>query len=156
MQILQANISGVESAIENLFLQGEKNNGFDVLYHNMKHGVVASKELADFFRERSTIEDNNYKLFSKLAKQVSGSNSVQGTFTPVWVSLKAVLEKLAGLHFQMAQKVSELIKDVSKYSDELHKKHKTVYFTNVFFFFLPLLVMFLSSGAANKCFNSPC
>ncbi|XP_051171044.1 F-BAR domain only protein 2 isoform X1 [Leptopilina boulardi] len=108
------------------YFWGEKNNGFDVLYHNMKHGVVASKELADFFRERSAIEDNNYKLFSKLAKQVSSSNSVQGTFTPVWVSLKAVLEKLAGLHLQMAQKVSELIKDVSKYSDELHKKHKTV------------------------------
>lgn len=100
----------------------------------MKHGVVASKELAEFFRERSTIEDNNYKLFSKLAKQVSSSSSVQGTFTPVWVSLKTVLEKLAGLHFQMAHRVSELIKDVSKYSDELHKKHKTVCFSHVSIF----------------------
>lgn len=26
----------------------------------------------------------------------------------------------------MVQKVSELVKDVSKYADELHKKHKTV------------------------------
>lgn len=33
-------------------MQGEKNNGFDVLYHNMKYGLVASKELAEFFRER--------------------------------------------------------------------------------------------------------
>jgi hypothetical protein len=32
--------------------QGEKNNGFDVLYHNMKHGLVASKEFAEFLRER--------------------------------------------------------------------------------------------------------
>ena len=36
-----------------IFLQGEKNNGFDILYHNMKYGQDASKELADFLRERS-------------------------------------------------------------------------------------------------------
>lgn len=32
--------------------QGEKNGGFDVLYHNMKYGLVASKELSEFLRER--------------------------------------------------------------------------------------------------------
>uniref|UniRef100_A0A4W5MK71 Uncharacterized protein n=3 Tax=Salmoninae TaxID=504568 RepID=A0A4W5MK71_9TELE len=31
---------------------GEKNAGFDVLYHNMKHGQIATKELAEFVRER--------------------------------------------------------------------------------------------------------
>lgn len=106
--------------------QGEKNNGFDVLYHNMKHGVVASKELADFLRERSAIEENNYKLLSKVAKQASNSSSTQGTFAPVWAALRGAAEKLASLHLQMAQRVSELIKDVSKYADELHKRHKAV------------------------------
>lgn len=104
--------------------KGEKNNGFDVLYHNMKHGVVASKELAEFLRERSAIEENNYKLLSKVAKQAS--NSTQGSFAPVWAALRGAAEKLAGLHLQMAQRVTELIKDVSKYADELHKKHKAV------------------------------
>ncbi|KAL0101586.1 hypothetical protein PUN28_019017 [Cardiocondyla obscurior] len=105
-------------------INGEKNNGFDVLYHNMKHGVIASKELAEFLRERSAIEENNYKLLSKVAKQAT--NSTQGTFAPVWAALRGAAEKLAILHFQMAQRVSELIKDVSKYADELHKKHKAV------------------------------
>ncbi|XP_057341537.1 F-BAR domain only protein 2 isoform X8 [Microplitis mediator] len=108
------------------YFWGEKNNGFDVLYHNMKHGVVASKELADFLRERSAIEENNYKLLSKVAKQASNSSSIQGTFAPVWAALRGAAEKLASLHLQMAQRVSELIKDVSKYADELHKRHKTV------------------------------
>ena len=35
-----------------LSLQGEKNTGFDVLYHNMKHGQLATKELAEYVRER--------------------------------------------------------------------------------------------------------
>ncbi|XP_011298279.1 FCH domain only protein 2 isoform X3 [Fopius arisanus] len=108
------------------YFWGEKNNGFDVLYHNMKHGVVASKELAEFLRERSTIEENNYKLLSKVAKQASNSSSTQGTFAPVWAALRGAAEKLAGLHLQMAQRVSEIIKDVSKYADELHKRHKAV------------------------------
>ena len=34
------------------YTQGEKNNGFDILYHNMKYGLVASKELSEFLRER--------------------------------------------------------------------------------------------------------
>ncbi|XP_043675766.1 F-BAR domain only protein 2 isoform X2 [Vespula pensylvanica] len=108
------------------FTMGEKNNGFDVLYHNMKHGAIASKELAEFLRERSAIEENNYKLLSKVAKQASNSSSTQGTFAPVWAALRGAAEKLAGLHLQMAQRVAELIKDVSKYADELHKKHKAV------------------------------
>ncbi|KOC68179.1 FCH domain only protein 2 [Habropoda laboriosa] len=92
----------------------------------MKHGAVASKELAEFLKERSTIEENNYKVLSKLAKQAGNSSSTQGTFAPVWAALRGAAEKLAGLHLQMAQKVTELIKDVSKYTDELHKKHKAV------------------------------
>lgn len=32
--------------------KGEKNNGFDILYHNMKHGLIANKDLSDFLRER--------------------------------------------------------------------------------------------------------
>lgn len=51
---------------------------------------------------------------------------MHGTFAPLWQVLKNSAERLAALHLQMVQKVSELVKDVSKYADELHKKHKTV------------------------------
>ncbi|XP_044741544.1 F-BAR domain only protein 2 isoform X3 [Chrysoperla carnea] len=107
------------------YFWGEKNLGFDVLYHNMKYGLVASKELADYFRERSNIEELNSKQMTKLAKQ-AGSSCNQGTFAPVWQVLKASSERLATLHMQMFQKVSELVKDVSKYADDLQKKYKVV------------------------------
>ncbi|KAG8234493.1 hypothetical protein J437_LFUL014635, partial [Ladona fulva] len=107
------------------YFWGDKNNGFDILYHNMKYGLVASKELAEFFRERSNIEENHHKLLSKLAKQ-AGSSCGQGTFAPVWQLLKNSSEKLSNLHMQMMQRVQELVKDVTKYADELHKKHKMV------------------------------
>ncbi|XP_031638378.1 F-BAR domain only protein 2 isoform X2 [Contarinia nasturtii] len=109
----------------NDYFWGDKNNGFDVLYHNMKYGLVASKELSEFFREKSNIEESNSKLMTKLANK-AGSGCVHGTFAPVWVVLKSSAEKLSSLHLQMVHKISELVKDVSKYADELHKKHKSV------------------------------
>lgn len=105
--------------------RGEKNNGFDVLYHNMKFGLSASKEFAEFVRERSNIEENNSKLLTKLAKQ-AGSCCSQGTFAPLWQVLKASAEKLSSLHFQTMQKLADLVKEVGKYADDLHKKHKSV------------------------------
>jgi hypothetical protein len=109
----------------NDYFWGEKNNGFDVLYHNMKYGLVASKDFADLLRERSNIEENNSKLLSKFAKQ-AGSCCNQGTFAPLWQVLKTSAERLSALHMQVVQKVSDLVKEVNKYSEELHKKHKTV------------------------------
>ena len=46
--------------------QGEKNNGFDVLYHNMKYGLDASKEFSDFLRERCLLDFTTVGLFSVL------------------------------------------------------------------------------------------
>ncbi|XP_025830629.1 F-BAR domain only protein 2 isoform X3 [Agrilus planipennis] len=109
----------------NDYFWGEKNNGFDVLYHNMKYGLVASKELADFFRERSNIEENNSKLFNKLAKQ-AGSSCMHGTFAPLWQVLKTSSEKLSSVHLETVHTVTELVKEINKYAEDLHKKHKAV------------------------------
>ncbi|XP_020717636.1 F-BAR domain only protein 2 isoform X7 [Ceratitis capitata] len=109
----------------NDYFWGEKNNGFDVLYHNMKFGWVASKELSEFFREKSNIEEQNSKLMAKLAHKAS-TGTLNSTFAPVWTILRTSAEKLSTLHLQMVQKLTELVKDVAKYADELHKKHKSV------------------------------
>ena len=50
--------------------QGDKNEGFNVLYQNMKCGTLAAKELTDFFRESAKLEEENAKTHAKLAKQV--------------------------------------------------------------------------------------
>ncbi|XP_038215993.1 F-BAR domain only protein 2 [Zerene cesonia] len=102
-----------------------EHNGYDILYQNMKYGLIASKELSEYLRERSNIEESNSKLLAKLAKQAN-SNCAQGTFAPFWGVLKCSAEKLSNLHQHMFQKVSELVKDVARYAEELHKKHKAV------------------------------
>ncbi|XP_034629395.1 F-BAR domain only protein 2 isoform X2 [Trachemys scripta elegans] len=102
---------------------GERNNGFDVLYHNMKHGHLSTKDLADFIRERATIEEAYSRSMTKLAK--SASNYTQlGTFAPVWDVFKISSEKVASCHLELVRKLQELIKEVQKYGDEQIKAHK--------------------------------
>ncbi|NXH16600.1 FCHO2 protein, partial [Bucco capensis] len=102
---------------------GERNNGFDVLYHNMKHGHSSTKDLADFIRERATIEEVYSRAMTKLAK--SASNYTQlGTFAPVWDVFKTSTEKLASCHLDLVRRLQDLIKEVHKYGDEQVKAYK--------------------------------
>uniref|UniRef100_A0ABI7YJB6 F-BAR domain only protein 2 n=2 Tax=Felis catus TaxID=9685 RepID=A0ABI7YJB6_FELCA len=103
--------------------QGEKNSGFDVLYHNMKHGQISTKELADFVRERATIEEAYSRSMTKLAKSASNYSQL-GTFAPVWDVFKTSTEKLANCHLDLVRKLQELIKEVQKYGEEQVKSHK--------------------------------
>uniref|UniRef100_A0A023GMA2 Putative proline-serine-threonine phosphatase-interacting protein pstpip n=1 Tax=Amblyomma triste TaxID=251400 RepID=A0A023GMA2_AMBTT len=107
------------------YFWGDKNNGFDVLYHNMKYGYLAAKDLAEFFRERSVVEESNSKLLSKLARQAAGSCST-GTFGPLWGVLRITSEKLSSLHAQMVAQLQDLVREVQRYCEEQHRRHKQV------------------------------
>uniref|UniRef100_A0A8C7XE64 F-BAR domain only protein 2 n=1 Tax=Oryzias sinensis TaxID=183150 RepID=A0A8C7XE64_9TELE len=113
----------VHKNTEGFWMIGEKNNGFDVLYHNMKHGQISTKELTDFIRERSTIEEAYARSMTKLVK-TAGNFSQLGTFAPVWDVFKSSTEKQAGCHMDLARKLQELIKEVQKYIEEQAKAHK--------------------------------
>jgi len=47
-----------------------------------------------------------------------------GSFGPMLVALKTASEKLSAIHLATLAKVNELVKELVKYSDDLHKKHK--------------------------------
>ncbi|XP_024134402.1 F-BAR domain only protein 1 [Oryzias melastigma] len=102
---------------------GEKNAGFDVLYHNMKHGQLATKELAEFIRERAAIEETYSKSMSKLAKMAS-NGSPQGTFAPMWDVFRVSSDKVALCHLELMKKMNDLIRDINKYGEEQVKIHR--------------------------------
>ncbi|XP_036410501.1 F-BAR domain only protein 1-like [Megalops cyprinoides] len=102
---------------------GEKNAGFDVLYHNMKHGQLATKELAEFVRERAAIEETYSKSMSKLAKIASNGSSL-GTFAPLWDVFRVSSDKLALCHLELMRKMNSLINDINKYGEEQVKIHR--------------------------------
>lgn len=102
---------------------GEKNHGFEVLYHSMKQGPISTKELADFIRERATIEETYSKAMAKLSKLASNGTPM-GTFAPLWEVFRVSSDKLALCHLELTRKLQDLIKDVLRYSEEQLKVHK--------------------------------
>ncbi|KAI4872289.1 hypothetical protein NFI96_027718, partial [Prochilodus magdalenae] len=102
---------------------GEKNAGFDVLYHNMKHGQIATKELAEFVRERASVEETYSKSMSKLAKMASNGSPL-GTFAPMWDVFRVSSDKLALCHLELMRKMNDLIRDINKYGEEQVKVHR--------------------------------
>ncbi|ESO92621.1 hypothetical protein LOTGIDRAFT_233068 [Lottia gigantea] len=104
---------------------GEKNNGFYVLYHNLKNGQTSSKDLIEFLRDGCQVEEQYSKLLTKLAKSAANCAQV-GTFAPFWNLLKSLVEKLASLHMQLVHTWSDLIKDIIRYNEDQHKRQKTM------------------------------
>ncbi|XP_032123808.1 F-BAR domain only protein 1 [Sapajus apella] len=102
---------------------GEKNHGFEVLYHNVKQGPISTKELAEFIRERATIEETYSKAMAKLSKLASNGTPV-GTFAPLWEVFRVSSDKLALCHLELTRKLQDLIKDVLRYGEEQLKTHK--------------------------------
>ena len=91
----------------------------------MKHGQTASKEFIDFLRESCAVEETYSKLLTKLARAAANSSQT-GTFASFWTVLKSLTEKLASLHMQLVLTWNDLIKDVARYNDEQHKRHKAI------------------------------
>uniref|UniRef100_A0A8C0EFX5 F-BAR domain only protein 2 n=1 Tax=Bubo bubo TaxID=30461 RepID=A0A8C0EFX5_BUBBB len=89
----------------------------------MKHGHLSTKDLADFIRERATIEEAYSRSMTKLAKS-AGNYTQLGTFAPVWDVFKTSTEKLASCHLDLVRRLQELIKEVHKYGDEQIKAYK--------------------------------
>ncbi|XP_074240508.1 F-BAR domain only protein 1 isoform X2 [Saimiri boliviensis] len=102
---------------------GEKNHGFEVLYHSVKQGPISTKELAEFIRERATIEETYSKAMAKLSKLASNGTPV-GTFAPLWEVFRVSSDKLALCHLELTRKLQDLIKDVLRYGEEQLKTHK--------------------------------
>ncbi|XP_054106612.1 F-BAR domain only protein 1 isoform X8 [Callithrix jacchus] len=102
---------------------GEKNHGFEVLYHSVKQGPISTKELAEFIRERATIEETYSKAMAKLSKLASNGTPV-GTFAPLWEVFRVSSDKLALCHLELTRKLQDLIKDVLRYGEEQLKTQK--------------------------------
>jgi hypothetical protein len=94
----------------------------------MKGGISAAKELCDFLRERAKLEEENCKAQTKLATKLTPSTlgTTCGTFTPMLLAFKVSAEKLSGIHNQWSLKLNELVREVIKYTEDQHKKHKHV------------------------------
>ena len=64
-----------------------------------------------------------FQSYAKISKQL-GSSVHMGSFSPMLVALKNSSDKLSTIHSTAQTKVNELLKELEKYSVDLHKKQK--------------------------------
>jgi len=107
------------------YFWGEKHEGFSVLYQNMKCGLTATKDLSEVVKETALLQENNAKVFAKISKQLGASVQI-GSFSPILVALKTATEKFSNAHSSSLTKITDLLKELNKYSEELSKKHKQI------------------------------
>ena len=104
---------------------GEKHNGFEVLSSNLKHGEQSCRDLEDFVKQLTVMEEQYVKSLARIIKTV-GSYSTSSSFSPIWQAIKTSLEKLSSAHSDLIKRWHELNKDIHKYLESLGKKHKTL------------------------------
>ena len=66
-----------------------------------------------------------FQSYAKISKQL-GTSVQLGTFSPILLALKTASDKLSAIHLGTQTKVNELLKELEKYSVELHKKQKMI------------------------------
>jgi hypothetical protein len=82
----------------------ESGTGFDVVLQNSNVGRTAIKEMAEFLKERSIIEEQYAKSLMKLSKSNFGDQE-EGTLGRAWQTIKAELAERSKFHSTFANEV---------------------------------------------------
>jgi len=104
---------------------GDKHLGFEVLSQNLKHGEQSCKDLEDFVKQCSSVEESHVKQMSRIVRSIS-SYSTNSSFSPVWQTVRSSFEKLSASHSELSKKWKELANEIHKCLENLGKKYKSI------------------------------
>lgn len=103
---------------------GEKTNGFDTLFQNLRNSQTAVKEFETFLRECTNSEDQYVKQLGKITTQIQ-KFLTDSSLAPVWHQvLKELNERNSWAHLHFMHRIHELIKEVQSYYEDLRRKKK--------------------------------
>ena len=103
---------------------GEKNNGFEVLFQNLRNSQAAVKEFECFLRECTNSEDQYVKQLGKITTQIQ-KFLIDTSLAPVWHQiLKELNEHNSWAHLHYMHRIQELIREVQSYYEDLRKKKR--------------------------------
>ncbi len=103
---------------------GDKNNGFDVLFQNLRNSQTTVKELEFFLRECANSEDQYVKSLGRVSVQIK-KFLMDTSFSPVWNQvLKELNERNSWAHLHFMHRLNELIREVQSYHEDLKRKKR--------------------------------
>ncbi|CAI4223166.1 unnamed protein product [Auanema sp. JU1783] len=105
---------------------GDKNHGFQILYYNLKKGEDAINEVAQFVKERLTVEEEYTKLLNRTVNRVGSVLSNGSSIDTAWSLTKSTFEILLDVQTMMVKNLQDLSREVAKYKEELNKNRKEI------------------------------
>ncbi|KAK4518564.1 uncharacterized protein ATC70_008783 [Mucor velutinosus] len=92
------------------FLTKKPKEGITIAQTRLKDAMALDMELAEYFKERSQIEETYAKSLAKASKRLYIMDpGVLGHFAPVWELLLKEFNQVANYHSEMAHRVSQTI-----------------------------------------------
>ncbi|KAF1805639.1 Muniscin C-terminal mu homology domain-containing protein [Mucor lusitanicus] len=98
------------NAYVDAFLTKKPKEGITIAQTRLKDAMALDMELAEYFKERSQIEEAYAKSLAKASKRLYTMDpGVLGHFAPVWELLLKEFNQVANYHSEMAHQVSQTI-----------------------------------------------
>ncbi|EFO99113.1 hypothetical protein CRE_17946 [Caenorhabditis remanei] len=103
---------------------GEKHHGFQVLQENLKKSEETVAEVAQFVKERLSVEDEYVKAINRTVHKVSNFIQNGSNIDAMWQLTKGTMELMAEIHVMLVKNLQDLSREVLKYKDDVNKTRK--------------------------------
>lgn len=103
---------------------GEKHHGFQVLQENLKKSEDTVAEVAQFVKERLSVEDEYVKAINRTVHKVSNFIQNGSNIDAMWLLTKGTMELMAEIHVMLVKNLQDLSREVLKYKDDVNRTRK--------------------------------
>lgn len=103
---------------------GEKHHGFQVLQENLKKSEDTVAEVAQFVKERLSVEDEYVKAINRTVHKVSNFIQNGSNIDAMWQLTKGTMELMAEIHVMLVKNLQDLSREVLKYKEDVNKTRK--------------------------------
>lgn len=103
---------------------GEKHHGFQVLQENLKKSEDTVAEVAQFVKERLSVEEEYVKAINRTTNKVSNFIQNGSNIDAMWLLTKGTMELMAEIHVMLVKNLQDLSREVLKYKEDVNRTRK--------------------------------
>uniref|UniRef100_A0A1I7TGE2 MuHD domain-containing protein n=1 Tax=Caenorhabditis tropicalis TaxID=1561998 RepID=A0A1I7TGE2_9PELO len=103
---------------------GEKHHGFQVLQENLKKSEETVAEVAQFVKERLSVEEEYVKAVNRTVHKVTNFIQNGSNIDAMWLLTKGTMELMAEIHLMLVKNLQDLSREVLKYKEDVNRSRK--------------------------------
>ncbi|CAI2347185.1 unnamed protein product [Caenorhabditis sp. 36 PRJEB53466] len=117
-------MTGTEGLLYADHFWGDKHHGFQVLQENLKKSEDTVAEVAQFVKERLSVEDEYVKAINRSVNKVTHFVNNGSSIEAIWLLTKGTMELISEIHLMLVKNLQDLSKEVLKYKEDVNRTRK--------------------------------